>query len=99
MKKKSEVWLVDDLPSNLKNFKSNHKHHYNVRTFAHPNQVMKEISKGKWPDALLCDVFFYNTVNEAERVEKIVDKLSENLKRAAKEANANDHSRNDSKAT
>jgi hypothetical protein len=93
MKKKWEVWLVDDLPSNLKNFRSNHKDHYNIRTFANPNQVMKEISKGKCPDALLCDVFFYNTVNEAERVEKIVDKLSEKLKRAATRAKANDHSR------
>jgi hypothetical protein len=93
MKKKWEVWLVDDLPSNLKNFRSNHKDHYNIRTFANPNQVMKEISKGKCPDALLCDVFFYNTVNEAERVEKIVDKLSEKLKRAATKAKANDHSR------
>jgi hypothetical protein len=93
MKKKWEVWLVDDLPSNLKNFRSNHKGHYNIRTFSHPGQVMREIRKGKYPDALLCDVFFYDTVNEAERVEKEVDKLSEKLKRAATKVKANDHSR------
>ena len=92
MKEKSEVWLVDDLPSNRKNFKSNHKGHYKIRTFAHPQEVMKQISKGKRPDALLCDVFFYDTVKRAKRAEKIVDKLSEKLKRAATKANANDHS-------
>ena len=54
---------------------------------------MKQIVKGKCPDALLCDIFFYNTVTEAERAEKIVDNLSETLKRAATKAKANDHSR------
>lgn len=93
MTKKSEVWLVDDLPSNLKKFRSNHKDHYKIRTFRHPSQVMRKIRKGKCPDALLCDVFFYDTVNEAERVEKVVDKLSEELKRAATKVKANDHSR------
>ena len=86
MEEKWEVWLVDDLPSNLKKFKSNHKGHYKIRTFEHPHQVMKQIAKGKCPDALLCDVFFYNTVTEAERAEKIVDKLSAKLKRAATKA-------------
>jgi predicted nucleotide-binding protein len=93
MKKKWEVWLVDDLPSNLKDFRSNHEDHYDIRTFRHPSQVMRKIRKGKCPDALLCDVFFYDTAKEAERVEKEVDKLSENLKRAATKVKANDHSR------
>jgi hypothetical protein len=87
-----EIWLVDDLPSNLKKFKSKHKTHYKIRTFTHPNQVKTQIAKGKRPDALLCDVFFYDPVTEAERVEKIVDDLAKDLKRAATEANANDHS-------
>jgi len=90
---KWKVWLVDDLPSNLKTFKSNHKNHYKVRTFKNPNQVMKLITKGTYPDALLCDVFFYNNVKEAKRVEGDVEKLSDELKRKAKELNANDHSR------
>jgi Predicted nucleotide-binding protein containing TIR-like domain len=92
MKKKSEVWLVDDLPSNLKKFKSNHKNHYKIRTFSHPNKVMERIAKGKRPDALLCDVFFYDTVKKAKRAEEVVDDLSKDLKRAATKANANDHS-------
>jgi hypothetical protein len=54
---------------------------------------MEQIVKGKFPDALLCDVFFYDTVKEAKRVEKEVEKLSKKLKRAATKANANDHSR------
>jgi len=89
----NSVWLVDDLPSNRKNFTSNHKGYYKVRTFEHPNEVMKQINKENYPDALLCDVFFYDQVKEAERVEKEVKKLSEELKRKAKKLNANDHSR------
>ena len=54
---------------------------------------MKELKKGKRPDALLCDIFFYNTVKEAKRVEEVVEKLSDKLRRAATEANANDHRR------
>src|SRR5271168_3806449 len=91
MKEKCEVWLVDDLPSNLKNFKSNHKDYYKIRTFALPNQVMKELRKGKRPDA--CDVFFYDTIKEAKRVERIVENLSDELKRGATKAKANDHRR------
>ena len=92
MKEKSEVWLVDDLPSNLEKFKSNHKNHYTIRTFSHPDPVMKQIAEGKFPDALLCDVFFYETVTEAEHAEEIVNDLSKDLKRAATKMNANDHS-------
>jgi CheY-like chemotaxis protein len=90
---KWKVWLVDDLPSNREKFKSNHEGYYNVRTFKRPNEVMKRIKKGNYPDALLCDVFFYDKVKEAKRVEKEVEKLSEELKHKAKELNANDHSR------
>lgn len=95
MKKENKwkVWLVDDLPSNREKFKSNHEGYYNVRTFKRPNEVMKRIKKGNYPDALLCDVFFYDKVKEAKRVEKEVEKLSEELKHKAKELNANDHSR------
>jgi hypothetical protein len=92
-KNKWEVWFVDDLPNNLKRFKSNHKGHYKIRTFTHPHQVMTEIKNGKRPDALLCDVFFYDTIKEAERVEEVVEKLSHKLKRAATKAKANDHMR------
>jgi hypothetical protein len=93
MKEKWVLWLVDDLPSNLQNFKSSHKGHYKIRIFTHPREDMKEIRKGKRPDALLCDVFFYDTIKEAERVEEVVERLSDKLKRAATKAKANDHRR------
>ena len=93
MKRKWKVWLVDDLPSNLRKFKSNHESHYAIRTFKHPKQVMEQIAQENYPDALLCDVFFYDEVREAKRVEGEIEKLSKALKRAAKKSNANDHSR------
>ena len=93
MKRKWKVWLVDDLPSNLRKFKSNHESHYAIRTFEHPKQVMEQIAQENYPDALLCDVFFYDEVREAKRVEGEIEKLSKALKRAAKKSNANDHSR------
>jgi hypothetical protein len=93
MKKKWEVWLVDDLASNLKKFVANHKNHFKIRTFRYPNQVMDRIAKGRYPDALLCDVFFYDDPKEARRVEEDIGKLSRELKRTATSINANDHSR------
>jgi hypothetical protein len=92
-KRKWKAWLVDDLPSNLTKFRSNHKNHYAIRTFKHPNEVMEQIAQENYPDALLCDVFFYDTLREAKRVEKDIEKLSKKLKREATKANANDHSR------
>ena len=71
----------------------NHKNHYAIRTFKHPNQVMEQIAEENYPDALLCDVFFYDEVREAKRVEKDIEKLSKKLKREATKANANDHRR------
>src|ERR1700737_3444446 len=92
-KRKWKAWLVDDLPRNLTKFRSNHKNNYAIRTFKHPNEVMEQIAQENYPDALLCDVFFYDTLREAKRVEKDIEKLSKKLKREATKANANDHSR------
>ncbi len=93
MRKKWKVWFVDDLPENLAKFRSNHKGYYSIDTFKHPLEVMRQIRNGNYPDALLCDIFFYDTVREATRVEAQIDKLSRMLKRTAKQVNANDHSR------
>jgi predicted nucleotide-binding protein len=93
MNYKPKVWLVDDLPNNLGKFEANHAGHFDVKTFSKTKDVLDLIQQGARPDALLCDVFFYDTVKEAERVEEVVADLSGRLKSAAVDANANDPER------
>ena len=93
MAQKPKVWFVDDLPRNLERFEANHQKHFDIRTFSKTREVLKLIQRGKRPDALLCDVFFYDSVEDAERVEAEIDKLAVHLKAAAKEAQANDPER------
>jgi predicted nucleotide-binding protein len=93
MDHKPKVWFVDDLPRNLERFQANHHKHFDVRTFSKTKEVLALIQQGTRPDALLCDVFFYDSVEEAERVESEIDKLSVHLKAAATEAKAHDPQR------
>lgn len=60
MTEKRKVWLVDDLPENLERFRSNHKSHFDIETFSNPGAVLRRINNNEYPDALLCDVFFYD---------------------------------------
>jgi hypothetical protein len=47
--------------------------------------VLRRIHQGDHPDALLCDIFFYESVAEAERVEEKIEELATLLKRTASE--------------
>src|SRR6266478_8009515 len=85
------VWFVDDLPRNLRKFEENHKDSFKVETFSKIDEVLDRIHKKDYPDALLCDVFFYDSVEEAERVEVEVDKLAEQLRRTAQKNELHDH--------
>ena len=82
---KSKVWFVDDLPRNLEKFAKNHAADFDVTTFLSTDAVLKRIVRGDLPDALLCDIFFYDTVQEAERVERKIDALAEQLRDTANE--------------
>jgi predicted nucleotide-binding protein len=93
MNHKPKVWLVDDLLRNLKRFEENHHGHFDVRTFSNTREVLALIEKGECPDALLCDVFFYESVEEAERVETDVEKLAVRLKAEVTKAKASDPQR------
>ncbi len=86
-----KVWFVDDLPSNLETFKRNHAEHFDIELFNTPGEVLERILKKEYPEALLCDIFFYDSVEEAEDVEKKIEKLALNLKAVAKQIGANDH--------
>jgi hypothetical protein len=78
MARRPAVWFVDDLPRNRKAFRIHHKHHFAITLFSKPSAVLKRIREKKYPDALLCDVFFYDTVKEAEWVENEVARLRNN---------------------
>jgi hypothetical protein len=88
---KYEVWLVDDLPQNRATFEANHKNDFAVKTFSKTSEILTRIHKGEYPDALLCDIFFYDTVEEAERVEKLVADLADDLKKTAIKIGVHDH--------
>ena len=69
------VWLVDDLPRNLRKFEENHRGSFKIETFSKVDEVLDRIHKKDYPDALLCDVFFYDSVELAEQVEAEVAAL------------------------
>src|SRR5215831_15460471 len=69
MSPKYTVWFVDDLPRNRATFETNHGNDFAIETFSKTSDVLARIHDGEYPDALLCDIFFYDTVEEAERVE------------------------------
>ena len=91
MAQKPKVWFVDDLPRNRKAFKTHHKGHFSITLFSKPGAVLERIRNREYPDALLCDVFFYETVSEAERIEKQIEQLAKELKKKAMAMNLYDH--------
>jgi hypothetical protein len=91
MTRKPTVWFVDDLPDNLAKFQRNHSGHFNIELFTDPSAVLRRIHNKEYPDALLCDVFFYDTPDEALHVERKVDELAEQLRRTAKDIHVHDH--------
>jgi CheY-like chemotaxis protein len=85
MTRKPTVWLVDDLPDNLTKFQKNHSEHFHIELFTDPSAVLRRINNKEYPDALLCDVFFYDTPDEALCVERKADELAEQLRRTARD--------------
>jgi hypothetical protein len=85
------VWLVDDLPKNRSDFERNHATDFNVSTFEKPSEVLSRIHKKEYPDALLVDVFFYDTPGLAQKVEKEVATLAQELKEKATQLGLLDH--------
>lgn len=91
MSMKPKVWFVDDLPENLQNFHTAHDAYFMVETFPTTTDVINRIRKRDYPEALLCDIFFYENEARAKEVEEQVKKLAEELKKKASELGANDH--------
>jgi len=89
--KMDTVWLVDDLPRNLRKFEENHRGYFKIETFSKIDEVLDQIHEKDYPDALLCDVFFYDSVEEAERVEAEIENLATQLKGTAQKIGVHDH--------
>lgn len=79
MRKKPVVWYVDDLPSNLEKLKTNHEQAFTIRTFTKPEEVTAALVESL-PDALLCDIFFYDSVELAEDMERKVQEKAAELR-------------------
>jgi hypothetical protein len=91
MKTKPTVWYVDDLKSNLDRFATDHKNAFTVRTFDNPQQVMEALKESK-PDALLCDIFFYDTERESQEIEDQVQAKARQLREFARTIGADKES-------
>lgn len=65
------IWYVDDLPENLESFSKRHSEVFAVKTFANPTQVVDALKKEQ-PDALVCDIFFYDDPVTAVEIESKV---------------------------
>ena len=84
-----KVWFVDDLPANRKRFEQEHGDDFRVKTFTSPDEVLDAIRKHGAPDALLCDIYFYDSVAEAEQIEKKVNEEAQRLRQVGETIQAN----------
>lgn len=83
MTPKPKVWFVDDLPSNLQTFRIRHDKEFMVSTFNKIEYVLERIRRRDYPDALLCDLFFFDTVDQAQRAEGKLVELAQTLQERA----------------
>lgn len=88
MTSRPTVWFVDDLPVNLTTFAAAHGQEFNVQTFAEPSKVLALIDANERPDALLCDIFFYETPEKAEKIERRITDEAAKLSKTADEIGA-----------
>ncbi len=88
MSKKPILWYVDDLPENLERFRKNHGGAFAVSTFDTPGEVLTALSESK-PDALLCDIFFYETPEIARSMEGMVAEKAEEIREFGARIGAN----------
>jgi len=92
MAPKYKVWLVDDLPGNREAFRTNHGDDFAIESVSKTDDVLQRIHNKEYPDALLCDIFFYDSVAEAENAETKVAGLAAKLRKTAIDIGVYDHS-------
>ena len=89
MTSKPTVWFVDDLDENLEAFRAKHADRFDVRTFSTPQEVLERLQE-EAPDALLCDIFFYDTPEQAAAIERKMEDEAERMRSVAREIGAVD---------
>ena len=80
--KKPLIWFVDDLPENLDSFQQAHKDQFEIKTFHSPTDLLGELDVAR-PDAVLCDIFFYDTVKQAKNIENKINAKVDEMKEFA----------------
>jgi len=87
MHKKLIVWFVDDLDENLQAFADDHMESFTIRTFNAPQDVLDCLDE-MIPDALLCDIFFYENPKIAQNTERKISEKEAEIRRLASEIGA-----------
>jgi len=75
------------MQSNLDSFAEAHRDTFDVRTFLSPQEVIEALKKER-PDAMLCDVFFYDSPAKANEIETRITKEAERLRKTGAEIGA-----------
>jgi hypothetical protein len=65
------VWLVDDSDQSRTAFYDGQKHHFDVETFSSPAELLDAL-RTRVPDALLCDIYFYDDQAQRDQLEELL---------------------------
>jgi CheY-like chemotaxis protein len=76
------VWLVDDREQNRTDFYDAQKHHFDIETFSTTGELLDALRSGA-PDALLCDIYFYEDPVQREQIEQWVQGHASKLREEA----------------
>ncbi len=92
--RKPRVWYVDDLPENCETFKKRHAEHFDLTLFSTVQEVddaLRGVPRSKRPQALLCDIYFYDDLAEAREVERQVEEKRADFEASARKWNVFPH--------
>jgi DNA-binding NtrC family response regulator len=84
---RAKVWLVDDREENRTRFAERHGAAFEIGTFEDPDQLLTAI-RNEHPDALLCDIFFFQDPVEREAKEARVTPKAKQIQILATELHA-----------
>lgn len=82
--KKPLVWFVDDIQKKLDSFRQSHEKEFRVETFCHPTELLKRLSDEQ-PDAVLSDIFFYDSEEQSNDIERKINGRAKTIRRFAHE--------------
>ncbi len=77
------VWLVDDREVNRRDFQKDHASDFEITVFETPGAVLQALRTSDPPDALLCDIYFYDDPTKRDAIETRVEEQVKELKKLA----------------